>query len=196
MDGTLTRPLLDFPTIKRELGIGDRPILEALAEMTPRQRAAAETILHRHEDEAARRATLNEGCETLLHWLEARQIPTAVITRNSRSSAAIVFDRHALRTDMLITRDDDLPFKPDPAPLLAACQHLNVLPAQAWMVGDGEFDILAGQRAGIATIWISHNRPRPFEAVPWRTVMDLRELLRMLKDEMEGCSCDPARMNA
>lgn len=35
MDGTLTEPLLDFPRIKADMGIGNRPILEALAEMTP-----------------------------------------------------------------------------------------------------------------------------------------------------------------
>ena len=34
MDGTLTEPMLDFPRIKAEMGIGDRPILEALAEMS------------------------------------------------------------------------------------------------------------------------------------------------------------------
>ena len=28
MDGTLTRPLLDFPRIKAEMGIGERPILD------------------------------------------------------------------------------------------------------------------------------------------------------------------------
>ena len=33
MDGTLTAPMLDFPRIKAEMGIGERPILEALAEL-------------------------------------------------------------------------------------------------------------------------------------------------------------------
>lgn len=180
MDGTLTQPLLDFPAIKREIGVGDQPILEALAAMTPDQRASAETILHRHEDEAARSATLNDGCEMLLHWLEQRGIPTAIITRNSRSSAAMVCALHSLRTAILITRDDDLPPKPDPAPLLAACRHLNVAPADAWMVGDGEFDVAAGNAAGIPTIWISHHRPRPFSAIPTHTLPDLPQLLHLL----------------
>jgi len=42
MDGTLTRPMLDFPRIKAEMGIGTRPILEALAEMDEAARRAAE----------------------------------------------------------------------------------------------------------------------------------------------------------
>ena len=35
MDGTLTEPMLDFPRSKAEMGIGQRPILEALAEVHP-----------------------------------------------------------------------------------------------------------------------------------------------------------------
>src|SRR6185437_5398843 len=83
MDGTLTEPMLDFPRIKSDLGIGNQPILEALAQMTPPQRAAAEAILFRHEDHAAAHSTLNPGCTELLAWLRIAEIPTALITRNS-----------------------------------------------------------------------------------------------------------------
>src|SRR5258706_313311 len=41
MDGTLTRPMLDFPRIKAEMGIGSKPILEALAEMRGAERGRA-----------------------------------------------------------------------------------------------------------------------------------------------------------
>jgi len=44
MDGTLTEPLLDFPRIKAEMGIGQRPILEALAEMDEQSRHIAELV--------------------------------------------------------------------------------------------------------------------------------------------------------
>src|SRR5438045_2627562 len=84
MDGTLTEPMLDFPRIKAEMGIGDRPILEALAEMNPQDRLAAEAVLHRHEEEAARGSLLNPGCRELLEWLDARGGATAVLTRNCR----------------------------------------------------------------------------------------------------------------
>src|SRR3954470_15241163 len=86
MDGTLTAPTIDFPRLKAEMGIGDRPILEALAEMSPDERRAAEAILHRHEEEAARFSTLNLGCREVLALLDAKKIPTALITRNSRLS--------------------------------------------------------------------------------------------------------------
>ena len=80
MDGTLTEPMLNFPKIKAEMGIGNRPILEALAEMKPAERQAADAILCRHEKEAAERSSLNPGCRALLDWLDARGIPIALIT--------------------------------------------------------------------------------------------------------------------
>lgn len=179
MDGTLTVPMLDFPAIKRDMGIGTRPILEALAEMTPPDRARAEAILHRHEEHAAANSELNPGCTELLVHLAERQIPTAIITRNSRRSTTTVLARHRLKIEILITRED-APHKPDPAPLLLACRRLDVTPSQAWMVGDGQYDIEAARGAGVHSIWLSHGRARPFDASPDVTVADLYELLVLL----------------
>src|SRR6476661_375146 len=84
MDGTLTEPMLDFPRIKAEMGIGTRPILEALSEMPPEMRFAAEAVLLRHEDHAAENSTLNPGCREVLQLVKELSIATALITRNSR----------------------------------------------------------------------------------------------------------------
>jgi HAD superfamily hydrolase (TIGR01509 family) len=180
MDGTLTEPMLDFPRIKAEMGIGDRPILEALAEMNPGERLAAEAVLHRHEEEAARGSTLNPGCRELLDWLGARGVGKALITRNSRRSVETVLERHGLRIDVLVAREDAPP-KPDPTPLRLACDRLGVCGAAAWMVGDGQYDVEAGNAAGLRTVWVSHRRRKPFDAPPWRNVVDLVELTELLK---------------
>ena len=179
MDGTLTCPMLDFPRIKAEMGIGTRPILEALAEMTDERRAAAEAVLLRHEEAAAVGSTLNAGCVELLDWLRARGVRSAVITRNSRSSVSTVFSRHELAFDVVIAREDAAP-KPDPRPLLLACERLGVAPSDAWMVGDGQYDIEAGAAAGVRTVWVSHGGSAPFAAQPWRAVRDLGELQALL----------------
>jgi HAD superfamily hydrolase (TIGR01509 family) len=185
MDGTLTRTLLDFPAIKREMGIGDRPILEALAQMNPDERAAAEIILHRHEDYAAANATLNDGCEELLHWLAARHIRTAIVTRNRLSCAQTVLARYGLSFDVLITRENGR-FKPDPSGILEACRRLELEPHQVWMVGDGQYDIEAGLAAGTPTVWLSHAKTRPFAACPAYTVANLHELTALLRDCLTG----------
>lgn len=171
--------MLDFPRIKAEMGIGNRPILEALAEMDENARAIAEAVLLRHEDHAAENSVLNPGCSDLLDCLKAHGIRTALITRNSRRSAEIVIRRHRLEMDVLVTREDGS-FKPSPEPLRLACRRLEVSEADSWMVGDGQYDVEAGQAAGIRTVWISHGLPRAFAAVPWQEVEDLPALQELL----------------
>ncbi len=179
MDGTLTTPMLDFPAIKAEMGIGNRPILEALAEMGPETRNFAEAVLLRHEEQAAAQSSLNPGCRELLGFVHSHRLPIALITRNSRRSVDVVLSRHGLRIDILVTRDDGF-YKPDPGPLLLACERLQTDPARAWMIGDGRYDVEAGVAAGMKTIWLSHGRKRDFLTEPWRIVKDLSELLNML----------------
>jgi len=187
MDGTLTEPMLDFPRIKADMGIGSRPILEALVEMNAAARAAAEAILLGHEAHAAENSRLNPGCRELLAWLDDQKIPTALITRNSRRSVKIVLERHGLNFGVIVAREDG-PFKPDPFPLKHACRALSIPEHLSWMIGDGQYDVEAGRAAGVQTVWVSHGRKRPFEATPWIAVRDLPELLQMLSVRAEAAS--------
>ena len=180
MDGTLTEPMLDFPAIKAEMGIGDRPILEAMAGMSDPERRAAERVLLRHEERAAADSTLNPGCRELLAWLAGRNIGTALITRNSLASVQTVLRRHQLPIELLVTREAG-PFKPDPHPLRLACRRLGVAESAAWMVGDGQYDVEAGLAAGVKTVWLSHNQPKWFDAEPWRQVDDLFGVIELLE---------------
>ena len=185
MDGTLTQPLLVFPRIKAEMGIGTRPILETLAELDADDRRRAEAVLHRHEDHAAEHSTLNPGCREMLEWLDASGVRIALVTRNSRKSTDTVMRKHALPFDVMVTRDDCV-YKPDPAPLRLACTRLDVATGDAWMVGDGSHDVQAGLAAGIRTIWISHGRQAEFAELPWRVARDLIDLHAMLRSCVVG----------
>nr|WP_089341105.1 phosphoglycolate phosphatase [Burkholderia singularis] len=52
---------------------------------------------------------------------------------------------------------DSLPRKkPDPAPMLAACEALGVAPHAAVAIGDSENDALAGRAAGMATLTVPY----------------------------------------
>ncbi len=175
MDGTLTAPMIDFDAIRRDMNLPAGPILEAMAGMTPADRAAADAVLFRHENGAAERSTLNPGCHELLDWLAGIGMPVALVTRNTRRSVETVRRRHGLRIDVCVTREDGK-FKPDPAPLVLACDRLGVEPAAAWMVGDGYHDIEAGVAAGMTTVWVSHRQAKPFAAEPTTTVVGLPDL--------------------
>lgn len=186
MDGTLTRPLLDFDAIRRDLGI-EGPILEAMRHFTGDRLRDAHAILNRHERLAAEQSELNDGCTELLAWLSERSHRTALITRNSVESTRIILDKHRLRFELVLTREDE-PAKPHPEPLHRAMRTLNAARENTWMIGDGSHDIEAAVAAGVTSVWISHGLPRTFAATPTMTVAGLPELLRWLQQEADSPS--------
>ena len=152
MDGVVVRQHLDFPAIKREI-FGDEAgfALERIEALPPAERARAEAILERHEADAASRAESMDGFLALHAWLEGRGLKSGLVTRNSRKSVDVVLGRLGVRFDAVVSREDAPP-KPAPDPVLLACRRMEVDPAAAMFVGDFEFDLLAGRRAGVTTV--------------------------------------------
>ncbi len=182
MDGTITRPLLDFPRIKRDMGLSpDSLILESLAAMSDQARVLAMEVLERHERLAAEASELNPGAVELLGGLHQRGLGTGIITRNSRLSVDTVFARHGLRFDVIISRDDAAP-KPSPDGLQQALAALGTAPTEAVYVGDHAIDVAAGRAAGVHTIWLQNDHhPLPAgDQADW-TAADLHEVLSIIE---------------
>jgi HAD superfamily hydrolase (TIGR01509 family) len=152
MDGVVVHQRLDFLSIKREIfGTADGFILERMAALSPPERQRAEAILERHETAAALAAEPLDGILPFLAWLEAQHLRRGLVTRNSRKSVELVLGRLGLRFDAVVTREDAPP-KPAPEPVWRACREMRVEPAEALFVGDFEFDMLSGRRAGARTV--------------------------------------------
>jgi HAD superfamily hydrolase (TIGR01549 family) len=182
MDGTLTRPYLDFAAIRREIGLADDgvPILESLERMAPEARAAAELILHRHEAGVAGACELWEDAADVVQALQERGLLLGLLTRNSRASTALVLGRHALEFDCVHTREDG-PVKPAPDAVLGMCRRWSVEPSHVWVVGDYLFDIQAGRAAGTRTALMIGDEPMPeYAALADRVIRRLSELLTVL----------------
>ncbi|MCC7294121.1 MAG: HAD family hydrolase [Phycisphaerales bacterium] len=176
LDGTLTRPMLDFDQIRREIGIASGPILEALDCMTPGDRAAAEQVLEKHEREAAEQSILYEGAVEVVAWLRGRGCPVAILTRNARRWVDVVLTKHAIKVDAVRTREDGA-IKPSAAPVLALCSQLGAAPAESWMIGDYLFDIQSGRQAGTRTVlMIGDSPPPPFAGEADYLIRRLKEL--------------------
>ncbi len=181
MDGTLTRPTLDFDAIRRDMNLPPgRPILEALDALSPAERVEAEAVLDRHEASDAEQSQLDPACQDLLARLGELALPFAVVTRNSRRVVETVWRVHDLPPCPTIARDDGLPFKPDPTPLHVAADRIGRKASDCLMVGDSVFDVQAGNAAGAGSIWISHGRPRDFVAEPTHVIARLGDVMTLI----------------
>ena len=157
-DGTLTQPgALDFAVIKKELGCPlDRPVLEYIESVyDPQVKAQYFEALERFESQGAADSRPNPGAEDLILMIRSKDIPLALITRNSLVSVRTAlknFDNLSLNDfDVVITRDDPVAPKPEPDGILLVAQQFKVKPQEILMVGDFIFDIQAGQNAGTLT---------------------------------------------
>ena len=151
LDGTLTKPYLDFDAIRREIGIAQGPILEAIAQMDSEGRRDAEVILLRHEWDAANNGTLSVGAGETVAECRARGYGVAILTRNTRAVVDYILAEHGFVVDAIRTREDG-PIKPSAEPVLSICRELQADPTHSWMVGDYLFDILSGKAAGTRTV--------------------------------------------
>ena len=160
LDGTLTRPMLDFDRIRAEIGIPSGPILEAIKLMNLDQRPRAESILYRHEKHAAENAALRPGAAETINFLRTRGLRVGILTRNARRWASLILSNHALVVDALHTRDDG-PVKPSPDGVFSLIKTFNADPSRSWIVGDYLFDIQAGRAAGLTTVLLFGDRAPP-----------------------------------
>jgi HAD superfamily hydrolase (TIGR01509 family) len=179
LDGTLTVPTLDFDAIRAEIGLPPGPILESLERLSAVERAAAAVILERHERLAAEESRLYPGAGETVAALRRAGWPVAVLTRNARRWAEVVFRKHNLVIDGLHTREDGA-FKPSPDPVLRLCAAFERSPAASWMVGDHHFDLTSGRTAGCRTVLMLGDRPRPdYADEADHVITDLGELLAL-----------------
>jgi HAD superfamily hydrolase (TIGR01509 family) len=164
LDGTITQPYFDFDAIREEMGLArdSGPILESMEKMTAEQRKRAEEIIHSHEEKAVAGSKLNPGSKRTLDSLRAMGIKIGVLTRNRRSNAFAIADKHGLKFDAVVGREDG-PVKPDAFGVLQLCKQFGVKPQNTLVVGDYLFDLLCAKAAGaIAVLLTNHERAEEF----------------------------------
>jgi len=191
MDGVVVHQRLDFLAIKREIfGNTEGFILERMEGLPDAERRRAEAILERHETAAAMTAEPMDGIQPFLAWMETRQLRRGLVTRNSRKSVELVLGRLGLRFDAVVTREDAPP-KPAPDPVWLACRRMNVEPADVLFVGDYEFDMVSGRRAGTRTVLLRSTTMTDSANADY-SVASLAELRERLEADTAGAALDAA----
>jgi len=150
MDGTLVDSKIDWLAFRGEVDVPSdgRPLLAQLDELSEEERARGLEVLHRWESRGAASGEMIDGAEEILALLRGHDVACALVTNNSRSSAELVIERHGLRFDTVLTRDDG-EVKPAPDLVLQALERLGVKPDEAVFLGDAHLDLLAAKAAGI-----------------------------------------------
>jgi HAD superfamily hydrolase (TIGR01549 family) len=178
MDGTITQPVIDWKTLRSEIGATPgRSIMEHIRSLPDGAREKAESILLETERQATDHVELNEGFHELQTEIERRGLKTAVVTNNHGAALSNVLSQHNLSFDVALSRDDgDL--KPSPDLILMALDRLDCSAENALGVGDSFLDITACSQAGVRCIYLTHNAPQ-FDHTP--SVSGLLDVIPFLR---------------
>jgi len=185
LDGTITQPYFDFDTIREEMGL-DRnsgPVLESMEKMSYQKRREAEQILHFHEKRAVTESKLNKNAKQTLSALRKAGIHIGILTRNKRSNALAIAQKHSLKFDAIIDREDG-PVKPDAFGVLQICKQFGVQPQETLLVGDYLFDLLCAKAAGaVAVLLANHDRADEFAEHADFTIENISGILQIIEEK-------------
>ncbi|MCO5101333.1 MAG: phosphoglycolate phosphatase [Burkholderiaceae bacterium] len=97
--------------------------------------------------------------------MRAKGLALACVTNKPQSFSDALLERTGLAAHfaVVVGADPRLARKPDPAPLLHACERLGVAPARAVAIGDSMNDVQAAHAAGMPVIVVpyGYNEGRP-----------------------------------
>ena len=184
LDGTITRPFLDFDRIRAEMGLARDagPILEALKSVPEPERLRCLELLRLRETEAVDKSCLNPAARDTLAALKTQGIPVAILTRNTQDNARRVLDKHHLTVDLVLGREQG-PMKPDPRGVFTICRELKSEPKKTLFVGDYLHDMLCAVAAGaIPVLLTSHRNADAFRRHAAFVIESLGEIVQIVED--------------
>jgi len=111
-------------------------------------------FLTHYQTNIAQYTCLYPGVSEFLNQLNEHKIPWGVVTNKPEGLTRLLlpYFKEFKQCGVLIGGDTLATRKPDPEPLIHACQHLNVKPNKCLYIGDALRDIEAGNSAQMTTI--------------------------------------------
>lgn len=179
LDGVIIESSLNFQSIAREIfgSVSKRPVLERIEELShAAKKKEAFIILEKHEKRAALASQLNPGINKLFELVKRRGMKTAIVTRNTQNSVRIILEKFHLHIDCIVTRETAPP-KPSRESVLKACECMGLGPYEVLFLGDYEFDMLAGKRAGAVTILLRSSK----ESTSENANVEIDSIVELLK---------------
>lgn len=157
MDGTLTVPHIDWKTLRARVGVPEGTgIMEHIYALPPDEARRADGMVRETELEAAVAAAPNEGLAELFEGLDRLPLRRALITNNHREAMEMVVATFGLSFDVMLCREDGM-LKPAPDLLWLALERLGVGAGEAVFVGDGRYDRMASEAAGVPYVHLDNH---------------------------------------
>lgn len=155
--------------------------------------ALRQEFLDHYSQRCAVYSGLFEGMGELLDDIEHAKLAWGVVTNKPVRFAEPIMQQLGLasRSAVLICPEHVQRSKPDPEPVLLACQQLGLQPAEVLFIGDDRRDIESGQAAGCRTLAVSYGYIHPQDnAHHWGAdaVIDQPSDLRKILDQAI-CRC-------
>lgn len=125
-----------------------------LAATDPAFEPLRQRFLSLYRERVSQASRAYEGMDELLETLEGLGLPWGVVTNKPGWLAEPLLDDlgYGHRAACLVAGDTLPCRKPDPRPVLLACEELGMAPADCVMVGDAQRDVEAGRLAGTLTL--------------------------------------------
>ena len=140
-----------------------------------------------------RESRLFDSLDKLINWCNEQHIPWGIVTNKPRKFSELLLNKLGLDHSLssLVCADDVQHPKPNPEPMLKACQELSVSPEECLYVGDHIRDIDAGKNANMKTIAAGYGYVHSEnEALSWQadwTVNTSQALTELLMGLLKSC---------
>ncbi|EGJ09288.1 MULTISPECIES: phosphoglycolate phosphatase [Rubrivivax] len=174
--------------ISRTVGKGTEHLIRRTLAEAGAPEALYETANERYREHYLRingqASTVYPGAAEGVAALKARGLKLACVTNKPAAFAKPLLIAKGLSASFDITYGGDAfeRKKPDPLPLLKACEALGTTPARTLMIGDSQNDAQAARAAGCPVVLVryGYNHGEPVEAAGADAVVDRIDELQSL----------------
>ncbi len=162
----MNKPPLNFDLFRKEVhGESKRMISFAFdrQETHPEFEKIREEFLHTYHQNCTKHTIFFPGIELLLNSLDEQGIPWGIVTSKPIWLTEPITKHFGLdqRAACIVMGDTIPKKKPDPAPLVYACERVIIMPKNAVYVGDLQTDIIAAKAAGMKSVAVTYGYHPP-----------------------------------
>lgn len=158
-------PIISEKQLRGYVDCGTRVIIEkSLPQPTPSIDLAKtqQQLLDRYINNLASQTTFYPHLATYCQKLSEQGIPWGIVTNRPKMMTTPLIDVHPFlqQANCVVCSDTLNIAKPNPEPILHACQQLHLNANEVIYVGDTDNDMLAAQCAGLCSAFVSYGYRR------------------------------------